>query len=290
MKVSISKKGKMGISIISAVLILVCLASLWASYHWLTVSNFTVTDSKITEAFRIVLISDLHDHYFGDNNEELIARIQELSPDFIVLDGDIINKDSDNDEVAVNLVHSLTEVAPVYYSLGNHEYDYMEMGHGDLLENLEHAGAVVLNHQCVDIEVNHNLVRLGGLYEYSFETSMQSAGENERALAYMERYVDTDRYLIMCAHRPESFYCWDYADKWGLDLVLSGHLHGGQVIIPGIGGLYSSLEEFFPKYDYGQYQLGDSVMIITRGLSSNLKALPRFNNPPEIAVVDVKPG
>ena len=131
--------------------------------------------------------------------------------------------------------------------------------------------------------------RLGGLYEYGFETGMQSEGENERAVSYLEEYVDTDRYLIMCAHRPESFYCWDYADVWGLDLVLSGHLHGGQVIIPGVGGLYSNLEEFFPTYDYGQYKIGNSDMIITRGLSSNLKILPRFNNPPEIAVVDVKP-
>ena len=93
----------------------------------------------------------------------------------------------------------------------------------------------------------------------------------------------------MCAHRPESFYPWDYADTWGIDLVLSGHLHGGQVIIPGLGGLYNSLDGFFAEYDYGQYKLGSSDMIITRGLGSNPKILPRFNNPPEIAVVDVMP-
>ena len=118
---------------------------------------------------------------------------------------------------------------------------------------------------------------------------MQSEEENERAIPYLENFVDTDKYLIMCAHRPESVYCWDYADTWGLDLVLSGHLHGGQVIIPGVGGLYSDLEGFFPRHDYGQYKLGESDMVITRGLSSNPKILPRFNNPPEIAVVDVKP-
>lgn len=290
METVILKKVKKFVLILLAVLIPMCLISIWISYNWLTISHFTVTDGKIDEKFRIVLISDLHDHCFGNNNENLIARIEELSPDLIVLDGDIINKDSANDTVAVHLVCALKKFAPVYYSLGNHEYEYMQMGHGDLLVNLEKAGAVVLHDQYVDIEVNQNLVRLGGLYEYSFETSMQSAEKNEQAISYMKRYVDTDRYLIMCAHRPESFFCWDYADKWGVDLVLSGHLHGGQVIIPGLGGLYSSLEEFFPKYDYGQYQLGDSVMIITRGLSSNLKALPRFNNPPEIVVVDVKPG
>ena len=165
----------------------------------------------------------------------------------------------------------------------------MEAGHTDLQDELEEAGAVVLNYQSIDLEVNGNPIRLGGLYEYGFETSMQSEEENEKAVSYLEEYVDTDRYLIMCAHRPESFYPWDHADTWGIDLVLSGHLHGGQVIIPGLGGLYNPLDGFFAEYDYGQYKLGDSDMIITRGLGSNPKTLPRLNNPPEIAVVDVEP-
>lgn len=271
------------------ILVMVSLISIWVSYNWLTVSYFTVNDSKISQPFRIVLIADLHDHRFGSNNERLIDRIEEQSPDLIIVDGDMINGDSENDDVAVELVRSLTEIAPVYYSLGNHEYYYVEAGHDDLQEDLEEAGAIVLNYKSLDIEVNGNSIRLGGLYEYGFETSMQSEEENERAVSYLEEYVDTDRYLIMCAHRPESFYPWDYADTWGIDLVLGGHLHGGQVIIPGIGGLYSPLEEFFPTYDYGQYKLGKSDMIITRGLGSNPKVLPRFNNPPEIAVVDIEP-
>lgn len=271
------------------VLTVLCGISIWYSYHWLTVSYFTVTDEKITEQFRIVLLSDLHDHHFGDENKDLIDMVQEQSPDLIVLDGDMINGDSESDETAVELVCSLSTVAPVYYSYGNHEYYYIEASHDDLKENLEAAGAIVLNYQSVDIEINGNPIRLGGLYEYGFETGMQSEEENERVIPYLEDFVDTDRYLIMCAHRPESFYCWDYADTWGLDLVLSGHLHGGQVIVPGLGGLHSDLEGFFPRYDYGQYKLGESDMVITRGLSSNPKILPRFNNPPEIAVVDVKP-
>lgn len=284
-----NKRIKIVLFIILTIIILEHLLSIWFSYNWLTVSYFTVIDNKISEAFRIVLISDLHDHEFGNDNKSLVEEIREQLPDLIVVDGDILNKDSENDETAVNLVHSLVEIAPVYYSFGNHEYSYIEAGHGDLRDNLEVAGAVILNYQIVDIEVNGNKIRLGGLYEYGFETVMQSEKENEQAISYLVDLVDTDRYLIMCAHRPESFWCWGHADKWGLDLVLSGHLHGGQVIIPGVGGLYSSLEEFFPTYDYGQYRVGDSDMIITRGLGSNQKMLPRFNNSPEIAVVDVVP-
>ena len=271
------------------VLFLISLIDIWISYNWLTVSNFTATSSKISEPFRIVLISDLHNHEFGSNNGKLVERIQEQTPDLVIIDGDMINGDSENDNVAVEVVRALSETAPVYYSLGNHEYDYIDAGHEELTEDLEEAGAVVLNYQSLDAEVNGNPIRLGGLYEYGFETSMQSEEENERAVSYLEEYTDTDRYLIMCAHRPESFYPWDYADTWGIDLVLSGHLHGGQVIIPGLGGLYNSLDGFFAEYDYGQYKLGGSDMIITRGLGSNPKILPRFNNPPEIAVVDVMP-
>lgn len=274
--------------IILFILILACLASIWVSYNWLTVTHFTVRSSKISEPFRIVLVSDLHEHQFGRDNEKLAEKIREQSPDLIIIDGDMINGDSENADTAVELVRALKEAAPVYYSFGNHEYSYMEAGHGDLTEELEAAGAVVLNYQSIDIDVKGNPVRLGGLYEYGFETGMQSEEENERAVPYLEEYADTDRYLIMCAHRPESFYPWDMADQWGIDLVLSGHLHGGQVIIPGVGGLYNSLDGFFPKFDYGQYKLGDSDMVITRGLGSNPKMLPRFNNPPEIAVVEVE--
>lgn len=274
--------------IIFFILILACLASIWVSYNWLTVTHFTVRSSKISEPFRIVLVSDLHEHQFGRDNEKLAEKIREQSPDLIIIDGDMINGDSENADTAVELVRALKETAPVYYSFGNHEYSYMEAGHEDLTEELEAAGAVVLNYQSIDIDVKGNPVRLGGLYEYGFETGMQSEEENERAIPYLEEYADTDRYLIMCAHRPESFYPWDMADQWGIDLVLSGHLHGGQVIIPGVGGLYNSLDGFFPKFDYGQYKLGDSDMVITRGLGSNPKMLPRFNNPPEIAVVEVR--
>ena len=196
------KKAVKILLIIIAILALACFVSVWISYNWLTVSYFTVTSSKISEPFRMVLISDLHDHRFGRNNEKLAEKIQEQSPDLIIIDGDMINDDSENADTAVEVVRALKEIAPVYYSYGNHEYAYMEAGHTDLQDELEEAGAAVLNYQSIDLEVKGNPIRLGGLYEYGFETGMQSEEENQRALSYLEEYVDTDRYLIMCAHRP----------------------------------------------------------------------------------------
>ena len=159
-------------------LFLIVLIDIWISYNCLTVSNFTVTSSKISEPFRIILISDLHNHEFGSNNAKLVERIQEQSPDLVIIDGDMINGDSENDNVAVEVVRALSETAPVYYSLGNHEYDYIDAGHEELTEDLEEAGAVVLNYQSLDAEVNGNPIRLGGLYEYGFESGMQSEEEN----------------------------------------------------------------------------------------------------------------
>lgn len=101
---------------------------------------------------------------------------------------------------------ALTEVAPVYYSYGSHEYYYIEAGHTDLQDDLEKAGATVLNYKSVNLEIKGNSIRLGGLYQYGFNTSMQTKVENQKATSYLEDYADTDRYLIMCAHRPESFY------------------------------------------------------------------------------------
>ena len=271
------------------IIVFVCLISIWISYNWLTVTKFSVTSSKITSPFRIVLLSDLHDHRFDSCNEKLSEMIKEQMPDIIIIDGDMINGDSENAETAVKLIHLLIDIAPVYYSYGNHEYYYIEAGHDGLQEELECAGAEVVNYRNIDIQVKGNSVRIGGLYEYGGDTYMQSDEENQRAVSYLQKYAETDRYLIMCAHRPESFYPLESTEQWGIDLILSGHLHGGQVIIPGIGGIYNTLDGFFPEYDYGQYKLGSGDMIITRGLSSNRKLLPRFNNPPEIAVVDVSP-
>lgn len=287
----IMKRGKVkrGIVVVGIVIAISCAISVWLSYHCLTVSNFSVYNAQIKEPFRIVCISDLHEHEFGVSNTKLVSEIQEQSPDLIILVGDMLNEDSPDSHVATELITQLRKVAPVYYSLGNHEYAYMEAKTSNLLAELEVAGAELLDYQIYDIEISGNKIRLGGLYEYGFSTPMQSEEENASAVSYLEAFTDTDCYTIICPHRPESLYCWQWLERWGIDLQLSGHLHGGQVILPFVGGVYSTLEEWFPTYDYGQFRFGNSTMIITRGLSSNLKALPRFNNPPEIVVVDVMP-
>ena len=150
---------------------------------------------------------------------------------------------------------------------------------------------IVLDEEYKDIEVNGNNIRLGGLYAYAFGSG---ATENEAALAkpevkaFLEEFQDTDKLKIMVSHRPDSFIFGDAAKAWGVDLVISGHLHGGQVVIPFLGGVFGGDQGYFPEYVHGMYKKDNMNIFVTSGLGSGHKPLPRFNNIPEIAVIDIE--
>lgn len=236
------------------------LISLWVSVNFLTVREFTA-EIGADHPVRTVVISDLHDHKFGEDNEKLAEKIRELK-----------------------------DTAPIYYALGNHEIDYMENGHPELTEELEAAGAVVLDKEYVDVEVDGIQIRLGGMYDYAFGLN----GNNDASAApddtrsFLEDFQNTDRLKIMLAHRPDSFIFGDASKVWDVDLVISGHNHGGQVVLPFLGGLYGGDQGFFPEYVHGMYEKDNFQMLVTSGLGSDRQKLPRFNNPPEIAVLEIR--
>lgn len=265
------------------------LISLWVSVNFLTVREFTA-EIGADHPVRTVVISDLHDHKFGEDNEKLAEKIREIDPDLIFIDGDMLNGESENAEVPVTLIRELKDTAPIYYALGNHEIDYMENGHPELTEELEAAGAVVLDKEYVDVEVDGIQIRLGGMYDYAFglngNNDASSAPDDTRS--FLEDFQNTDRLKIMLAHRPDSFIFGDASKVWDVDLVISGHNHGGQVVLPFLGGLYGGDQGFFPKYVHGMYEKDNFQMLVTSGLGSDRQKLPRFNNPPEIAVLEIR--
>ena len=145
------------------VLVVLCLlvllyggVSIWGSANFLIERKFSVDTGKCQEEFVAVVISDLHDHEFGNGNVRLVEKIQDIAPDLILMDGDMLNETSDDAEVPLNLIRQLKDTAPVYYALGNHEINYMENGHPQLMEELENAGAVMLEREFVDIEVKNS--------------------------------------------------------------------------------------------------------------------------------------
>ena len=255
----------------------------------MTVREFTA-EIGADHPVRTVVISDLHDHKFGEDNEKLAEKIREIAPDLIFMDGDMLNGESENAEVPVTLIRELKDTAPIYYALGNHEIDYMENGHPELTEELEAAGAVVLDKEYVDVEVDGIQIRLGGMYDYAFglngNNDASSAPDDTRS--FLEDFQNTDRLKIMLAHRPDSFIFGDASKVWDVDLVISGHNHGGQVVLPFLGGLYGGDQGFFPEYVHGMYEKDNFQMLVTSGLGSDRQKLPRFNNPPEIAVLEIR--
>ena len=242
----------------------------------------------------------------GNNNKE-IDETTESRKDYDLLNGAVFTEEtakaagidlSEDKYLQVPITQAvvdelpidLKDTAPVYYALGNHELDYMENGHPDLIEELENAGAVVLDKNYVDIEINETKVRLGGLYDYAFglndNNDAMSAPADIRS--FLQDFQNTDSLKIMLSHRPDSFIFGDASKVWDVDLVVSGHNHGGQVVIPFLGGLYGGDQGWFPEYVHGMYQKDNLLLFETSGLGSDKQKLPRFNNPPEVAVLTIR--
>ena len=300
-------KNKTVILLLIILLILIWfVGEILISYHWMkvnrypvTVRNLPYTDTVTDAGFKMVVLSDLHDHEFGKDNEKLIRCVKEQDPEMIILDGDMLNEDSKSDEVPVRLVKGLAEIAPVYYALGNHELDYIGAAEGKkmqkhpedsgLVKDLTDAGACVLEEGYRDVEIGGCKVRIGGMYEYAFALDGDNSAENLTGDVrdFLEEFQNTDRYKIMLCHRPDSFVFGDASDYWKIDLVISGHDHGGQVVIPFKGGLYGGDQGWFPPYVHGLYRTGRIRLFVTSGLSSEKQMLPRWNNRPEIAVLNV---
>ncbi|WP_230973753.1 metallophosphoesterase [Anaerostipes faecalis] len=263
------------------------------SYKCLTVSSYTLQSDRIKNETRMVMISDLHNSEFGKNNTRLIEKIKDQKPDIILVVGDMINAHGQDAHVATGLIKNLVKIAPVYYSLGNHEENFMANRSSDIVRELEQAGAVVLDKEYQDIQVKGNKIRIGGIYDYAFaldgEDSTKKEHMDPKIYGFLKDFESTDVFRCMMAHRPDSFIFGEAAQTWNIDLVVSGHDHGGQIILPVLGGVFGGDQGLFPEYVDGIHHFKTvKNMIITRGLGSQKEKLPRFNNIPEIVDITLK--
>lgn len=253
--------------------------------------TYTVALQNLSSPLRLVLLSDLHGRSFGRENSRLIAKIQEQSPDAIFLDGDMIDRSADPTDVQelLRLIERLHEIAPVYFASGNHELEYMQTD-ASLLTQVAEAGAVVVNDSYVDVTIAGQPLRIGGTMGHAFyfgrsEEEFSSSPEYQ----FLKAFEDTDVPKICLAHMPDTFIFNGAYNLWNVDLVLSGHTHGGLIRLPFIGGLYAPMQGWFPEYDRGYFRLGEHMqMVISSGLSGH-GIIPRINNLPEIVVIDLVP-
>lgn len=260
---------------------------IYISYYKVEITDYEISSTKINSDVTIIMIADVHDHHCKVK-DEIIDKIEQLNPDIILCAGDIIDNESKSDKSTIEFLSSLLKICDVYMSLGNHELEYPDSK--DLIENIKITGAKVLDKEYQDIEVNGNTIRIGGMFDYAFS---QETGDIDQATmksdvySFLTEMKESSSFQLMMAHRPDSFI-FGKAYKWDLDLVVSGHYHGGQMILPYAGGLYAPELGWFPEVDYGHYKLKDMDMIVTRGISSSNELFPRFNNPPEIVSITLK--
>lgn len=283
-----SKKTRK-IALLLSIVLIICLFGLYQvyiSYNKIAITNYSITTNKINNSLNIVIISDLHDNQLGENNKDLIDSINSLSPDMVFVVGDMLNKNSKDSKIVTNLMKQLCKNHKVFYSLGNTEIDYIEAGTSNLVEELEDVGVTVLDDEYKDVDVNGKTIRIGGMFDYAFglkSNEIESKDSSQKATYdFLSEFEDTDNYKIMLAHRPDSFIFNNATKDWDIDLVVSGHTHGGQVVLPFVGGLYVADQGWFPQYDKGIFDLNNTKIIITSGLGASKQKLPRFNNVPEI--------
>ena len=263
------------------VLVVLIVWTLWGNTA-LEVNEYEVVSDRIPqgfEGFRIAQVSDLHNAEFGEGNEKLIQLLSQTDPDIIVLTGDLIDSRHTDIEIALDFARQAIKLAPVYYVSGNHEARVRE--YEDLKMGLAEAGVVILENQNVQITREGESITLMGIDDPSFqEDYLFGDSESVARQAIDDLQNESEGYTILLSHRPELF---DLYVETEMDLVFSGHAHGGQFRLPFVGGLVAPNQGFFPKYDAGIFSEGSTNMIVSKGVGNSIIPI-RFNNRPEIIV------
>ena len=226
-------------------------------------------------------MSDLHNTEFGADNIILLEKLSELQPDIIVITGDLLDARHINVKVACDFAEKANKIAPTYFVSGNHEAgsnQYVELKDGLVL-----SGITVLDDDTIPLERNGESITILGLADPNFTIRGDLFNEVPAMVsAKIDNMLEQETvYSVLLSHRPELFETYAAC---GVDLVLSGHAHGGQFRLPFIGGLIAPDQGLFPQYDAGLFTEGSTNMIVSRGLGNSIIPI-RFNNRPEIVLI-----
>ncbi|NLK73279.1 MAG: metallophosphoesterase [Clostridiales bacterium] len=237
---------------------------------------------------KIVHLSDLHGKSFGEGNDEIVEAINKEKPDIIICSGDMINSHDDDGSAFVNLLQSLEGKYPVFYAYGNHD-QYSRLNTSRIFEsyiqNLIESGCYILDDDKIAIEKDELPITIYGLSSIPYNKKVNKTFLNKEAFNadFISEKIGkpSNNLNILIAHDPS----WlDIYSQWGADLVLSGHIHGGAVRLPFLGGVVSPNRELFPKYDAGLFEKGNTFLYVSRGLGTSVERIRVFNRP-EIAVI-----
>lgn len=246
------------------------------------ITFYQETSPKVSGNIRIAVISDIHNREYGEHNETLILELRALKPDLILFLGDMVIREQDDYQAMLDLVSALTDIAPCYGVLGNHESERIYYGDDRGLPGaFDNAGLKLLRNAQEEIQVRRDTVRLIGIEGTSHGFDVYGGRE------FMDKTeTDPSAYCIVMAHIPILFE--SQLSSYDFDLGIAGHVHGGIIVLPFLGGLYSNEEGLFPKYSVGRYTLNNQqTLIISAGLGDSKRFPPRINNTPELVVIDV---
>ena len=265
------------------ILIVVTIWLLWGNKA-LEQTFYTISSEKLPaqfDGFRIVHISDLHNTEFGRDNKKLLTMIADAKPDMIALTGDLIDSRRTNLQVALEFAKAAMEIAPCYYVPGNHEsrsdlYPALQL-------RLQEMGVIVLEDDRLALELQGEKIEVVGALDPSFSAAVLKDGKTAENGEKLNQLLGDADYAILLSHRPELF---DSYVQSGVDLVLTGHAHGGQMRLPILGGVLVPNQGWFAEYDEGLHVQNSTHMIISRGLGNSLFPL-RINNRPEVITIEL---
>ena len=277
--------------ILIGVIVFICIVEWIREIVTFKVTHYDIRSDKLKELEherKVVFLSDLHNNCYGKNNEKLLATIKEQNPDLILIGGDmLVGKANVSSNVAVDFVSKLTEICPVYYANGNHEQRmkvYSEYGttFQEYKDILESSGVTFIENECVDVNWEKCQVKIYGLeilvgYYKKFKKQILPVDVVREQIGEPK----ADCYNILLAHNPT--YTDTYL-KWGADLVLSGHFHGGVIRIPKLGGIITPQWHMFPKYSGEITYQDEKYVVVSKGLGTHTLKI-RFLNPAEVIVL-----
>lgn len=274
---------KIGIVFIALIII-----AIWL--HWGNTSiqstYINIHSEKIPDnfnGFTIVQVSDLHNASFGNRQADLLEDIKSASPDIIAVTGDLIDSNRTDLAKAMEFINGAIKIAPVYYVTGNHEA--RSHRYGELRRQMIEAGVTILDVESIPIKRDTDVIHLLGVNDPNVADPDNMTGNARQMDEKLKTIVSNDKdYMVLLSHRPELFGVYLKND---IDLILSGHAHGGQVRLPFIGGLVAPDQGLFPKYSQGLYERKNTKMVVSRGLGNSIIPL-RVNNRPELVIITLK--
>ncbi|KAA0966959.1 metallophosphoesterase [Sporosarcina sp. ANT_H38] len=249
------------------------------------VTRYEIMSDKIPDSydkFSIVQISDLHDAEFGENHLEVVNRVKMITPQAIFITGDFIDSNRYNLEKSLILIQELQFVAPIYYVTGNHEVATEDMD--NIKGALAELGVRVLSNEADVITLfPGSSIAIGGIDD-PLASDLEDDEAVKKSIEQAFKNIPDEMFKVLLSHRPERFD--EYAEA-RIDVTFSGHAHGGQFRMPGVGGLVSPGQGWFPKYSSGVHEKNDSRLVVSRGLGNSIIPVRLFNQP-EIVVVTLR--